>query len=91
MLITLKLFGIYQKYLPQGAQGSSIVLEVSKSIQVSGVISMVKLPADEQYVVLVNGIGADLDQRLLSGDVVAVFQSIAGGSTGIPSSPNREI
>jgi sulfur carrier protein ThiS len=50
---------------------------------------MLNLPADEQYVVLVNGVGAELDQRLEPGDMVAVFQSIAGGSLGGPSSTYR--
>jgi sulfur carrier protein ThiS len=80
MVITVKMFGTYIKYLPRGGQGNTVDLEVPLGIKAVDVISMIQIPDDDQKVILLNGSYVDLETALKDGDVLAIFQAIAGGN-----------
>ena len=77
--VTIKLLNVYQKYLPDDAQGSAYALQVARGTRFSELLSQIPVPMDEKPVILVNGSTPAAQQVLADGDVVAVFPSIAGG------------
>jgi len=76
--IQLKLFATYRRYLPPESQGSVCDLGVPAGTRVADLLAEFGIPADGS-VILVNGHGAGPERSLDSGDVVAVFPSMAGG------------
>jgi molybdopterin converting factor small subunit len=81
MIVTMKLFGTYINYLPRGGEGNSVDLEVPEGTTVNDFISMIPIPDEDQRVILLNGLGSDPETPLKAGDVVAIFQAMAGGGS----------
>jgi sulfur carrier protein ThiS len=79
MKVQLKLFATFRQYLPAGAEGSTVELEVPSGTRVGELLATVGIPQQESPMVLVNGRGIDSDRILVEGDVVAVFPAMAGG------------
>ncbi len=79
MKVRLKLFATFRRYLPPGAQGSAVDVEVPSHARVGELLASSGLPEDESCVVLVNGRHAEFNDLLREGDVVAVFPAMAGG------------
>jgi molybdopterin synthase sulfur carrier subunit len=88
MRITFKLFAMLSDYLPPEADGrkrtgNELVVEVSESATVQGVIDRFRLPSKLVHLVLVNGVYISPDARaghtLHAEDELAVWPPIAGG------------
>jgi molybdopterin converting factor small subunit len=79
VIITLKLFATFRRYLPPDSQGPACHLEVPVGTPVAEVLNRFEVPTDGAAVILVNGHTAEPTQALQEGDVVAVFPAMAGG------------
>jgi molybdopterin converting factor small subunit len=77
--IEVRLFATLTAYLP-GREGNAANMELPDGATVGDLVQMLAIPDDLPRVTLVNGRNAELDQRLLSGDVVTLFPPLAGGS-----------
>jgi molybdopterin converting factor small subunit len=79
MKVQLKLFANYRQYLPPGAEGSAVEMDVPAGTRVSELLTRIGVPQQESPMILVNGRGIDSDRSLVEGDVVAAFPAMAGG------------
>ena len=83
MKITLKLFALLDKYLPDGAVKNQIELTVDDDATVMDVIHSVKLPSEYCHLVLINGVyiaPSERDARVLNeGEALAIWPPVAGG------------
>jgi len=81
--ITLKLFALLDKYLPDGAVKNQIELTVDDDATVMDVIHSVKLPSEYCHLVLINGVyiaPSERDARVLNeGEALAIWPPVAGG------------
>ncbi|MGD2156049.1 MAG: MoaD/ThiS family protein [Anaerolineales bacterium] len=77
--VSLKLIATYRQLLPSGVKGNIIEVEIPPGTQVGGLLGRFDVPLDAASVVLVNGVGVELDYELESGDVVSAFPAMAGG------------
>lgn len=83
MKITIKLFALLAKYLPQGAVKNQIDIEVSEGLTVQEVIHHLKLPSEHCHLVLVDGVyilPSDRETRAMTeGEALAIWPPVAGG------------
>jgi molybdopterin converting factor small subunit len=83
MKITLKLFATLTDYLPEGAKGNLVDLEVDEGERVGAIIERFRLPEKLVHLVLINGTyvapGDRPSQALKEGDQLAIWPPIAGG------------
>jgi len=84
MKITFKLFASLTDYLPLQARYSNVLeLDIAQDASISQIIEPFGLPPKMVHLVLINGkyIEPDrrLTQRLVEGDVLAIWPPIAGG------------
>jgi sulfur carrier protein ThiS len=81
--ITLKLFALLSGYLPDGAHRNQIELSVPAGSTPASIISSLHLPVQMCALVVLNGIFVRVadrsTQRLVEGDVLAIWPPIAGG------------
>lgn len=83
MKITLKLFALLSPYLPSGARGNEVVLELPEGTTAGQALDGVGLPAGLAHLVLVNGVYVAPGERpaktLKEGDALAAWPPVAGG------------
>ena len=79
MRVDVCLFAHLSAYLPAGASGDSVTLDVPEATTVGRVIELLHIPPDLESLRVVNGRDAELDQPLSDGDVLTVFPPLAGG------------
>lgn len=80
MKVEVRLFATLQPYLPAGARGDGIALELPAGATVRDVIASLKIPSDVACLTVVNGRDAEADQVLVPGDELAMFPPLAGGA-----------
>ena len=79
MKLEVQLFATLQPYLPAGADGDHVFLELPDGSTVANVQAALHIPADLPCLMVVNGHDAEPDQVLAPGDVLAMFPPLAGG------------
>lgn len=83
MQITLKLFALLDKYLPDGAVKNQVELTVAEGATVMDVIHSVNLPSEYCHLVLIDGVyvaPSERDTRILKeGEALAIWPPVAGG------------
>lgn len=83
MRITIKLFAMLSGYLPDGARGQEVDIEVADDATPGGVIDHLRVPRASCHLVLINGFYTQPSQidsvRLRDGDALAIWPPIAGG------------
>jgi molybdopterin converting factor small subunit len=77
--VRVKLIATYRKLLPSEIQGNSVEVSIAPGTQVGQLLGRFGVPLDAASVVLVNGVGVELNQELENGDVVSAFPAMAGG------------
>jgi len=81
--ITIKLFALLAKYLPDGAMKNQIDIAVGDGASVMEVIHSLHLPSEHCHLVLVNGVYIAPSERethlLNEGDALAIWPPVAGG------------
>ena len=91
MNVTLKLFADLRKFLPEGSDGQSCVLEIDGHTTVDHLLKRMKISDQIPMIILVNYTHAKKDQILANGDVLSVFPPIAGGGSYRTASPCGEL
>ncbi len=82
MTLHLRLFGELKQYLPEGATGRQVAVEVPDGLDALALILRLGIPyeADEGAVVVtINDTQVEHGHRLRDGDVVSMFAPLAGG------------
>lgn len=83
MKITIKLFALLAKYLPDGAVRNEVDIDVADGASVQDVIHHLKLPSEHCHLVLVNGVYIAPSERetrvVQAGEALAIWPPVAGG------------
>lgn len=79
MKVEVHLFATLARFLPARAIGDGITLSLPEGVKVADVVRRLDLPADLDYLTVVNGLDAALDHPLAEGDVLSLFPPLAGG------------
>lgn len=82
MRITLKLYASLTQYLPPGAKGQEVEIEIADGASPTSVLEKNNVPLAHAHLVLVNGVFVPHDERdkpLRDGDVMAAWPPVAGG------------
>ena len=79
MKVAVHLFATLAPYLPAGAVGDGVSLDVPDGTQVAEVVRSLEVPNDTECLMVVNGLDAPPGQVLLDGDVLSLFPPLAGG------------
>lgn len=83
MQIELKLFASLATYLPSGVKGNVTEVEVADGATPYQIIDQFKIPREEAFLVMVNGVFVtpeDRDiQNLQESDTLALWPPVAGG------------
>ncbi len=80
MKIEVRFFATLQPYLPAGAHGDCVSLDLPPGATVRDVVEFLKIPGELACLTVVNGRDADPDQVLAPGDELAMFPPLAGGA-----------
>jgi molybdopterin synthase catalytic subunit len=80
MKVEIRLFATLQSYLPAGADGDGISLDLPAGATVGDVVESLKIPGELACLTVVNGRDAGPDQALAPGDELAMFPPLAGGA-----------
>ena len=80
MKVEVRLFATIQPYLPAGASGDSVSLDLPPGATVRDVVESLKIPSELSCLTVVNGRDAAPDQVLAAGDELALFPPLAGGA-----------
>ena len=80
MKVEVRLFATLQPYLPAGAHGDGVSLELPPGTTVRDVVESLKIPSGLAWLAVVNGRDAAPEDVLSPGDEVAMFPPLAGGA-----------
>lgn len=80
MQVQVRLFATLQPYLPAGAGGDGVSLDVPAGTTVRDVADLLRIPGELSCLSVVNGRDASPDQVLTAGDELAMFPPLAGGA-----------
>ena len=79
MKVEVQLFATLGAYLPAGAAGDSVTLEMPDATTVREVVRVLEIPDDLDCLSVVNGHDAPSERHLVDGDVLSLFPPLAGG------------
>jgi len=77
MKVQVDLYVNLKKYAP--ADDSSFEIQLESGATVKTVLEVLKIPAEEKTVVLVNGRNADESDPLREKDIITLYSPISGG------------
>ena len=81
--IEFKLFASLSEYLPAGARGHSVSLEVPDGTTIYELMDRFHVPRDQAHLVIRNGVFVPPSERetytLQEGDALALWPPVAGG------------
>ncbi len=81
MLITIKLWGNFRKFLPKGSEGYAAEIEVPDNSSAREIAELSSVPFDECRILILNGITHTVPEdwagiRVNDGDTVAILPNI---------------
>jgi molybdopterin converting factor small subunit len=77
--VEVHLTATLRRYLPPGAVGDHVLLDLPLGTTVGQVVHSLRIPADLERLTVVNGRDAAPEQPLVEGDVLSLFPPLAGG------------
>jgi len=77
--VAVHLFATLSGYLPDGATGDGVALEVPEGSTVADVVRALEIPDNFDCVKVVNGHDVPSDQPLADEDVLSLFPPLVGG------------
>jgi sulfur-carrier protein len=78
--IQVTLYAGLQQYLPVGASGRSVSLEVAAGTTAAQAMRLLGMPEDLPCIPVVNGQRVDLGTELSDGEALGLFPPLAGGA-----------
>jgi molybdopterin converting factor small subunit len=79
MRVSVVCFGAMREHLPHGATGNQAVLEVEDAATVGDVVDGLGAPRRLAFSVLVDGVQASLDSRVVEGAEITLMPPFTGG------------
>lgn len=79
MTVEVRLFATLTQFLPPDGKAGSAVLDLPDGATIADVTRRLRIPADLECVLLLNGTNVDASVRLRAGDVIDIFPPLAGG------------
>jgi sulfur carrier protein ThiS len=80
-MITVVCFGRMREHLPEGHRGNRADVEVPENSTVADVTSVLGAPPEEVFAVLIDGVQAKLDEKVVEGSEVTLMPPFTGGAT----------
>jgi molybdopterin converting factor small subunit len=78
MLIEVRLYATLRRYRPSNPNGV-FAADVADGISVAKLINKLEIDPAEIHMIMVNGIGSEMDCILADGDRVGLFPAVGGG------------
>ncbi len=79
MQIQVQLFATLATYLPKGAHGKGVDLEVPQGSTIQQVLEQLQVPLESVKLIFKNGVHAQKDSSLQENDRIGIFPPIGGG------------
>ena len=79
MNVEVKLFANFREFLPPGAKGYSVFLDVEEGTTIRQILEMLKIPESIPMITLVNGIHQKFEDPMQANDILSLFPPVAGG------------
>ncbi|MFZ5649511.1 MAG: MoaD/ThiS family protein [Bacillota bacterium] len=79
MILEVRVFGGLEKRMPGAIYGKPIEMNVPGGTTVADLLRMLKIPEQDVFTTLVNGIHSNREYTLNPGDRVAFFPPVGGG------------
>jgi len=79
MRVDLHLYASLSRYLPEGKEGNSCIMEIDSGTTLQQLLLRLHIPPEAPKVIFLNGIHAQGDEVLKEGDRVGAFPPVAGG------------
>ncbi|MCL6478957.1 MAG: MoaD/ThiS family protein [Peptococcaceae bacterium] len=79
MLLEVRVFGGLEKKIPGASFGKPIAVEAVEGATVDDILRMLKIPEDQVFTMLVNGVQYNKEDLLKTGGRVAFFPPVGGG------------
>lgn len=80
MKVQVELYATLSKFLPPGAEGRKVTVELPEGATVGDLLVRLAIPGEMAALLLVNGTHQPPDTALKDGEVLAMFPPLAGGS-----------
>jgi molybdopterin converting factor small subunit len=77
MIVQVRLYGLFQRYAPQ--RQPEFQLEIPSTATVEGVLKILKIPLDQDRILLVNGRQSEPERKLEPEDTIVIFSPLSGG------------
>ena len=78
MLLQVRLYATLRRYQPSIAKGI-LTIDMPAASSVAEVVKHLAIDPAEIHIVMVNGIGSELDRILVDDDRVGLFPALGGG------------
>ena len=79
MTVEVRLFATLSQFLPPGSKAGTAILDLPDGATIGDATRRLRIPADLECVVLLNGTNVDARASLRRGDVIDIFPPLAGG------------
>ncbi len=79
MKVDLRLYASLSRFLPEGKEGNSCIVEIDPGTTIQELFHKLNIPPEAPKVIFLNGIHAQGDEVLKEGDRVGAFPPVAGG------------
>jgi len=77
MNVQVKLYGLFQQYAPEKVQEFELELPLGSTVE--GLLKILKIPIDQDRILLVNGRLSEPEWVLEAEDMVVIFPPMCGG------------
>ncbi|MCL6611044.1 MAG: MoaD/ThiS family protein [Peptococcaceae bacterium] len=79
MILEVRVFGGLEKWIPGASFGKPMEVKTARGATVRTLLQELKIPEDQVFTILVNGVHASMGDLLRPGDRVAFFPPVGGG------------
>jgi sulfur carrier protein len=75
----MKLFGIFRRFVPNGKEKAGFEMELKEGSIIADILQQLEIPEEEPKILVRNHRVAHEEDRLVDGDIVALFPPVGGG------------
>ncbi|WP_021167664.1 ThiS family protein [Sporomusa ovata DSM 2662] len=78
MVLEVRLYATLRRYAPSSPNGV-IMVDIPEGMTVLDLVKKIEIDPTEIHLIMINGIGCELEKLLTNGDRVALFPPVGGG------------